>query len=263
MSHRFDPGYAAAPFSGLCESYPDESVYPFAAFRVEWGPIFHRGRLDGSARVLVIGQDPAQHETVVRRTLVGEAGHRVQGFLAKLGIDQSYVMLNTFLYSAYNQPHAATHIMDAPLSAYRHQWFDALLVGTGVEAVVALGNMADTAWHGWKATPNGTMTNVAYHKITHPTAPRTASDLTAMLHNWNTGLQALRPAIAHPDVSRALLLYGTAFTPSELVEIPEADMPPGIPAWMRHANGWADREGNTPLEKRLTIKVTVPAGVVP
>jgi hypothetical protein len=34
---------------------------------MEWGPILHRGRLDGTARILVIGQDPAQHETVVRR----------------------------------------------------------------------------------------------------------------------------------------------------------------------------------------------------
>jgi hypothetical protein len=31
--------------------------------------------------VLVIGQDPAQHETIAGRTLVGEAGHRIQGFL--------------------------------------------------------------------------------------------------------------------------------------------------------------------------------------
>ena len=56
-----------------------------------------RGRLDGSARVLVIGQDPAQHEAIARRILIGEAGHRVQGLLAKLGIDHSYTMVNTFL----------------------------------------------------------------------------------------------------------------------------------------------------------------------
>jgi hypothetical protein len=31
-------------------------------FRLEWGPIYYRGRLDGSARVLVIGQDPAADE---------------------------------------------------------------------------------------------------------------------------------------------------------------------------------------------------------
>ena len=103
MARQFDQGYCFEPFRALCSKYPEEDVYPQSQFRVEWGPIFHRGRLDGSARVLVIGQDPAQHETIVRRILVGEAGRRVQGFLSKLGITQSYVMLNTFLYSVYGE----------------------------------------------------------------------------------------------------------------------------------------------------------------
>ena len=74
MPHLFDPGYVAEPFLTLCAEYPNATVYPPDQFRLEWGPIFHRGRLDGSARLLVIGQDPAQHETVIRRVLVGEAG---------------------------------------------------------------------------------------------------------------------------------------------------------------------------------------------
>jgi hypothetical protein len=41
----------------------------------------------------VIGQDPAQHETIVRRILVGEAGRRLQGFLAKLGVTKSYTLI--------------------------------------------------------------------------------------------------------------------------------------------------------------------------
>ena len=86
MALQFDPGICKAPFTTLADAHPGSEVYPFDQFRVEWGPIFHRGRLNGSARVLVIGQDPAAHETVVRRILVGEAGRRVQGFLAKLGI---------------------------------------------------------------------------------------------------------------------------------------------------------------------------------
>ena len=94
----FDPGYGDAPFKTLVRRLSGADIYPADGFRVEWGPIFHRGRLDGS-RVLVIGQDPAQHESIVRRILVGEAGQRCQGFLAKLGITQSYVMVNTFLYS--------------------------------------------------------------------------------------------------------------------------------------------------------------------
>jgi hypothetical protein len=102
MSIDFDPGYGDQPFKTLVENYPGEDVYPTGDFRTEWGPIFHRGRLDGSARVLVIGQDPAQHEAIVRRILVGEAGQRAQGFLAKLGIgsvigDQYQLKLLGFL----------------------------------------------------------------------------------------------------------------------------------------------------------------------
>ena len=54
-----DPGYGAEPWRSLCDDVPGEDVYPPQDFRTEWGAIFHRGRLDGSARVLVVGQDPA------------------------------------------------------------------------------------------------------------------------------------------------------------------------------------------------------------
>ena len=77
MPQAFDAGAFAEPFLTLCMNYPGADVYVSDQFRVEWGPIFHRGRLDGTARVLVIGQDPAQHETIVRRVLVGEAGRRL------------------------------------------------------------------------------------------------------------------------------------------------------------------------------------------
>src|SRR6266702_1008375 len=97
----FDPGYYREPVRSLCAAAPGSDVYPTANFRTEWGPVFHRGRLDGTARVLVIGQDPAQHETIARRVLVGAAGHRLQGLLVKLGISRSYVLINAFLFSVY------------------------------------------------------------------------------------------------------------------------------------------------------------------
>ena len=100
---------SAEPFATLVAEYPGEEVYPSADFRVEWGPIFHRGRLDGSARVLVLGQDPATHEAISRRILVGEAGQRVQGLLAKVGITDSYVMVNAFLYSVFGQQGGEEH----------------------------------------------------------------------------------------------------------------------------------------------------------
>ena len=90
MPTAFDPGYGEEPFASLVASYPGAIAYPAGGFRLEWGPIFHCGRLDGTARVLVIGQDPAQHETIARRILVGEAGHRLQGFLFQLGIEGDY-----------------------------------------------------------------------------------------------------------------------------------------------------------------------------
>ena len=52
MPHSFDPGYCREPFVTLCREYPGTEAYPASRFRIEWGPIFHRGRLDGSARVL-------------------------------------------------------------------------------------------------------------------------------------------------------------------------------------------------------------------
>ena len=67
--------------------------------------------------MVVIGQDPAQHEAVTRRILVGAAGQRLQGFLAKLGITTSYVMVNTFLYSVYGQGGGERHADDPAIAA--------------------------------------------------------------------------------------------------------------------------------------------------
>ena len=272
MPHEFDPGYGAEPFRSLCLNYPDTTVFPPADFRVEWGPIFHRGRLDGSARMLVIGQDPAAHETIARRILVGEAGQRLQGFLHRLGIDRSYVMVNTFLYSVYGQSGGEKHKHDSGLVAYRNQWLDALLDGSGVEAVVALGGLADDAWTQWKATVAGKKYAGGYVKITHPTFPESSgagdpakkkANTKLLLQNWNAGMAVLHPLILHPDTPRPLVPYGDAFAPEDLREIPEADLPAGLPAWMRSLKAWASRTGTTPASKRATITVKVPKGFMP
>ncbi len=238
MAHEFDPGYRGT-FAKLVRSYPGEDVYPAKDFRTEWGPIFHRGRLDGTARIVVIGQDPATHETISRRILVGEAGQRLQGFLAKLGIDRSYVLVNAFLYSVYGQGGGSRHKDDPKIAKYRNRWLDALIVGKPVDAVVSLGGLADHAWQMWRATPKGSAVSVAYKAMTHPTYPESSSAsgqttmaeaLAAMLANWNQALQAIAPAISQPDSPRPLALYGTTLTPSDLAPIPERDLPAGLPA---------------------------------
>ena len=130
MAHTFDLGPVEEPFASLVADYPGTDTYPASGFRVEWGPIFHRGRLDGSARLLVIGQDPAQSETIVRRILVGEAGHRSQGLMAKLGITRSYLLVNTYLYSVYGQTAGEQNATNKDIAKYRHRGLDAISPAT-------------------------------------------------------------------------------------------------------------------------------------
>ena len=270
MPHPFDPGYIAEPFLTLCAEYPGADVYPSDQFRLEWGPIFHRGRLDGSARVLVIGQDPAQHESVLRRILVGEAGSRVQGLLAKLGITHSYVAVNTYLYSVYGSVKAKTR-KNPDLIAYRNRWLKALLAGGKIEAVVALGQAADEAWRLWKATADGQAIDVAYQAVTHPTEPESSSggDRTKLaaatkklLLNWNAALQVLSQHVQHPDAPTPLHLYGETWAEGDRLPIPDFDLPAGLPAWMRQQDGWARRSGADALAKRRNITITVPKGAL-
>jgi uracil-DNA glycosylase len=263
--HRFDVGAVRQPFRSLCESYPDDVVYPSADFRVEWGPVFHRGRLDGSARVLVIGQDPAQHEVICRRILVGEAGQRVQGFLAKAGVTSEYVMINAFLYSVYGQGGGARHADDVAIASYRNRWLDALLGTTSKVAVVlTLGTLARTAYEQYRLTPKGQRVAAVHVPIIHPTYPNSASAsgtismadaMARMLKDWNTALPKVRAALGVAGTAK----YGSVLKPTDRAEIPDLDLPAGLPGWMRSPQSWASRKGATARDKRATIVVTIPA----
>jgi hypothetical protein len=269
MPHEFCPGYASAPFDGLAANYPGEDVYPPADFRTEWGPIFHRGRLDGTARVLVIGQDPATHETISRRILVGEAGQRVQGLLAKVGITRGYVMVNTFVYSVYGQGGGSKHAKDPAVAAYRNRWLDALLTDGEITAVLTLGTLAKIAYGLWADTQPTLAPNLHLAAVRHPTYPESAAasgsgtleETTArLLADWNGALPALKEHVK-PDsgsINGPLILYGTRWADGDLQPIPEADLPAGCPAWWRAVEAWAARTGENPQKKRATITVTVP-----
>ena len=270
MPSAFDPGYGAEPFRTLVEDVPDGTVFPLKDFRVEWGPVFHRGRLDGTARLLVIGQDPAQHEVIARRTLVGGAGHRLQGFLSKLGLTGSYVMVNVFPYSVFGQGGGNRHKNTPAITAYRNTWFDALLPGS-IQGVVALGQLADLAWQQWKATPAGSGFSGVYAPVTHPTQPESSSKgnkakreaaTKKMLEGWNHALALLHPVVT-PDVPTPLVLYGEKFVASDLPDIPQEDLPAGSPPWMCGNADWARRTGTSDDLKRVTITVTVPTAFRP
>ena len=266
--HQSCPGYVSEPFASLVANHPDAEVYPDDDFRVEWGPIFHRGRLDGTARVLVLGQDPATHETISRRILVGEAGQRLQGLLAKVGVSESYVMLNVYLYSLYGQGGGSRQLKNGRITDYRNAWLDALLVSTDVTAVVALGDLATKAYTSWSTRRPEAANGIHLSSIRHPTYAEGAArgsgrplaqTTAAQLANWNDHLPALAEHV-EPESTVDLTPYGAGWAPADLAPIPERDLPPGTPAWWRDVAAWAVRSGKDTQQKRATITVTVPKG---
>jgi hypothetical protein len=80
-----DPG--PAPSSRLARLFAETPNYRALgkalvgreAFRWHFGPMFYRGRLaDGAVRVMVIGQEGAQDESLGHRSFVGGTGARMQ-----------------------------------------------------------------------------------------------------------------------------------------------------------------------------------------
>lgn len=272
MTRDFDPGPVTEPFATLVREYPGTDAYPADDFRVEWGPIFHRGRLDGSARIVILGQDPGQHESIAHRILVGEAGQRVQGFLAKLGIERSYAMLNAYLYSVYGQAAGERHAKNRRIARYRNRWLDALLLDSRVDAVVSFGHLGRTAFEGWKRTERGKTSDVHFEPLTHPTMPEASSKGDAqkkaaatkkMLAQWNEGLERLDDRLGERDVQRTLVPYGEQLLAEDRGAIPDFDLPAGSPPWWSSVKQWAVRKGPNPEAKRATIEVKVPAGERP
>jgi uracil-DNA glycosylase len=264
MTQGFDPGPLSASFLDLMDAAPGVAAYPYADFRFEWGPVFYRGRLDGTARVLVLGQDPGQHECIARRAMVGEAGRRVQGFLARLGITRSYLVLNAFLCAVARQQAASTHRSSVQIQQDRDAWLTAVFDAGAPDVVVAFGRAAEAMYLGWEDRHG--RRGVPFEEIPHPTSPRAAAGVTKeeatrrMLVAWSDALERLFPHLAVRDQPVAAVeRYGDAFAAGDLPPIPMADLPAGSPAWMSGIEAWADR-GN-PKETaptRARIVVTVP-----
>jgi hypothetical protein len=259
----FDPGPTDPRFLDLMDNAPGPDAYPPADFRVEWGPIFYRGRLDGSARLLVMAQDPGEHECIARRPLVGVAGRRVQGFIGKLGLTHSYVIVNAFLYCVY-RPSAASKRRDDPkIRPDRDAWLSAIFEARRPEAVVTFGRAAEAAYLGWLGRQPALRPAPAFEALPHPTSPERsklplADAIREMLVEWNAALTRIHPAIATPDVPGPLVPYGDRFAASVLPAVPRADLPAGLPDWMTGPHEWAQRMAATGVPKRARIAVTVP-----
>lgn len=234
----YDPGPPPS-WHRLFESAPLEHFEKHAAGRFRWqfGPVFYRGRLDGTARVLVVGQDPSTDEALARRILVGPSGQRVQGFLRKMGVTRSYSMVNAFLFSVHGQFDAELEAssLEAPILAFRNAVLDRLLRENPVQTVLAFGRAAQHAVEHW---PGRVSTFVV--DLSHPAA-RNEQDLVA---SWNRGLELLEGRV-EPDeaVLGQWVPYSVPFAAADEVPIPRQDLPFGLPAW--HGTGMhSRRDGN-------------------
>lgn len=220
----YDPG-PPPDWADFFKSAPNYMSKWTHRIRWEFGPIFYRGRLDGTARVIVIGQDPSTDEAIARRVFVGGSGQRVQGLLKKLGISSSYIMLNTFIYSIYGQfNNEMRTISEDPLVLdYRNEFLDRLIEQNNIEAVIAIGAAARHAVQNW-SIPTGL--HVSY--LVHPSA--SPSQVTA---DWNQDLPILLNEI-EPDLDgiQDHTPYGQQWAPEDRVPIPRKDLPFGVPEFL-------------------------------
>jgi hypothetical protein len=211
-------------------------------FRVDFGPVYYRGRLDGTARLLVVGQDPSVNEILAQRAFVGQSGQRLQGLLAKAGITRSYVMLNTFLFSIFGQfeGDVAELSRTDPLLDYRNDLFDVVAADNPLEAVLTVGSAAKDAIGRWPG--RGDLPNV---HVLHPAFPNVAQ----LLADWNEALVDLAGHAEADDGAGPGPPYGADFAPGDVVAIPRHDLPFGLPPW--HGDGdHAVRAGDAVIEWR-------------
>ena len=230
----FDQG-PPAPFASIFASVPDPPVK--ADFWFDWGPVFYRGRLDGAAKVLCIASDPGPTERIGGRNLIGNAGQRVQGFLAKLGITSSYVLLNAWAYALHPSSalEAQSYLDDPSQLAWRNKLYEAVAALKQPQAVIAFGVMAQKAVALWDTKPNVEVT-----KVPHPSS----RNEKVLLDAWRAAITKLRTVVTvDQGGTNGGNNYGSSFNETDYARVPSFDLPFGVPAflgddaWVRKGSG--------------------------
>jgi hypothetical protein len=206
-------------------------------FWYAFGPVLYRGRLDGSARLMGIASDPGPTECLpfMRRTLVGDSGQKTQGFLTKLGLTRSYVLVNAFAVALHPGKQAKGRQVltyNAAIKTWRHGFFDRLLAGGSLQAIVAFGNHAHAAYDLWAAS-NPTVATVPVIKVDHPAAvDRTGSGHDRALLEWTRAVTSLRGLITPDTGARSTgPNYGAYVTENDYTRIPRWDLPATAPLY--------------------------------
>jgi uracil-DNA glycosylase len=236
VAHHFDKVPSYAPHRDL--------------FWYDWGPIFYRGRLDRSARLLCVASDPGPTERIAGRTLVGDAGQRVQGFLSKLGLTHCYTCVNAYAYALLpSRSMGAIPILSEPeQQSWRNELFS-MIIGPDLQAIVAFGLQARIAVEQWTTAPP-----VMIKKVPHPSS----RDAAKLITEWRAAVAELRTVVTpDPDGDNAGPNYGDRFSESDHAAIPRGDLPNGVPSWLG-----GDSRGPTSRPKRRNTVERDPADLL-
>lgn len=177
------------------------------AFRWHFGPMFYRGRLiDGHVKVLVIGQEGAQDESLAARAFVGGSGSRMQHLLRHLGITRSYLFLNTFVYPIFGQytddlRRLAQH-PDSPIVAHRHHLLDEVLARNDLRLVIAVGRAARESVVTWVRAHGGQTRGDSEVEHADPSVLGRHVKLLGVMHPGAAAAGGAGPVIA--DFRRAI-----------------------------------------------------------
>jgi len=219
----FDPG----PPAEVAEHF--DKLPSYASHRdlfwYDWGPVLYRGRLDRSARLLCIASDPGPTERIAGRTLVGDAGQRVQGFLSKLGLTRSYACVNACAYALLpSRSMSAIPILSEPEQlSWRNELF-AMIIGPELQAIVTFGLQARIAVELMTTAPA-----VMIKKVPHPSS----RDATKLITEWRAAVADLRTVVTpDPDGDNSGPNYGERFSESDYAPVPRHDLPFGVPSWL-------------------------------
>ena len=219
------------------------------AFRWHFGPMFYRGRLGrGQARVLVVGQEGAQDESLAHRSFIGGTGARLQHLLRWIGITRSYLFLNTFVYPIFGQyddelrPLAQDR--DSEIVQHRHEIFELAARTHPLDLVISVGTAARESIETWRrmrggSLPSGTRSvHVVHPGALSPAVRQSFTRAVEQIAGWADADDSwLAP---DPDGRRRFdegFVFGAA-------PVPFADLPFGAPWRLGRGGTSSNRKDN-------------------
>lgn len=185
-------------------------------FRWTFGPMFYRGRLaPNQVKVFVVGQEGAQDESLSNRSFTGGTGAKMMGYLNSIGINRSYLFMNTFAYTIngqYSEPELKNLAQNprSPVVLHRHEMFNYMLETNrgSLNMVIAVGTAAKDTVRTWIRSRGGKCdfveetgtkcdgsvlgSNIQVIGVKHPgAAGKNPSAVTGLRKNFRTAFEVV------------------------------------------------------------------------